>query len=656
MAPVHEPQPHLFDGRLRVHAPGRADIQVTAPVARDAVALAVRDAVGAGRVGPGRRCHAPQVARFQVLQQEPLARRVGDRVVGPGRELIQAAVQRPGVTTASLGDVRTEAGAGEHVDPRPGRALKDTHIEAKLAALGHELALRDTLVRTGAGGDRQRRDRGRKALFKSFFVLLAPLLHVVREGPAIGIEMDPRQGSQRAQLVGREFVGTQHVKADIRGAGLAPVLGAELFAQGRDITLQGHQVRGRFGVHDHQIASHTGPRPHPQCLHQRAQQAHALRCSGRHQHDGSVTRDAEAPQQAAVADVGALRFSSGWRRACMGHVHHDGRAECLDRREALGSHAQLAQPNAGQRGRHQRGAFHRAVLAVLVDHRVERDAVVRRRGAKGQADLAVRWQPQPHRQRAHGIEAGVERQLGRGLVGRQRRGQERGKRLARIVVAAEPAEAVGLHPQGGDGGVGLGQKVRREQALFGGQARLALEHERLLAGSPARAQKQVRKSRMGFVGARFGERDLERRQQLEIEPTIAQVAQLDLAEFDVVFGTDPDGGVGVDLGPGGIETHTVGVVGALVVRRGVGRGVLGQRHGLRLAIPTQIEEAAMGVAQRVVAPACDAGRAPAAPAGTVGAQRHAVAAVGQQVGGRECGHARQHFAQQPRRAALLCIG
>src|SRR5207244_12460577 len=43
--------------------------------------------------------------------------------------------------------------------------------------------------------------------------------------------------------------------------------------------------------------------------------------------------------------------------------------------------------------------------------------------------------------------------------------------------------------------------------------------------------------------------------------------------------------------------------------------------------------------------------APAAPARAVGAQAHAVAAVRQQVRGRQRGGARQHVAQQARRAA-----
>ena len=80
--------------------------------------------------------------------------------------------------------------------------------------------------------------------------------------------------------------------------------------------------------------------------------------------------------------------------------------------------------------------------------------------------------------------------------------------------------------------------------------------------------------------------------------------------------------------------------------------MLGDRHRLRLLIPAHIEKAAMRVAQRIVAPARDADAAPAAPAGTVGAQAHAVAPVRQQMRRVQRHLAGGHFAQQARRAPL----
>ena len=136
-----------------------------------------------------------------------------------------------------------------------------------------------------------------------------------------------------------------------------------------------------------------------------------------------------------------------------------------------------------------------------------------------------------------------------------------------------------------------------------------------------------------------------------------RLLQLDLAELDVVFRADPHRGVCLHAGPGGVEADAVGVEAAAVVRRRVGRRMLRDRHRMAghpcaRCRPAQVEEAAMRVAQRVVAPARDAGAAPAAPAGAVGAQRHAVAAVGQQVRRLQRGCAGKHLAQQARSAAF----
>ena len=198
--------------------------------------------------------------------------------------------------------------------------------------------------------------------------------------------------------------------------------------------------------------------------------------------------------------------------------------------------------------------------------------------------------------------------------------------------------------------------MSRMTGRFGRQARLALEHQRLLRWLPRGAQEQVRESRVRFIGARCGKGDLEGRHQLQIEQPVAQVAQLDFTELDVVFRADPDRAVRVELGPGGVEADPVGVVGALVVRGGVGRRMLRDRHRLRLAIPAQVNEASVRIAKQVVACARNADLAPTAPACAVGTQRHAVAAVRKQVRRRERGHAGHEFAQHARGAALARVG
>ena len=158
---------------------------------------------------------------------------------------------------------------------------------------------------------------------------------------------------------------------------------------------------------------------------------------------------------------------------------------------------------------------------------------------------------------------------------------------------------------------------------------------------------------MRLVGARVGERELEGGNQFDVERLIAQVAQLDLPEFNVVLRAHPHGGMGLHLVPGSVETYPVGVEDAFVPRPRVRRRMPGDGHRPLAATPAQVKEAAQRIAQRVVAPARIADLAPAAPARAVGAQRHAVAPVGEHVGGLQRAGARHHFAQQTRYAAAL---
>jgi hypothetical protein len=230
---------------------------------------------------------------------------------------------------------------------------------------------------------------------------------------------------------------------------------------------------------------------------------------------------------------------------------------------------------------------------------------------------------------------------------------EGGERMARVAVAAEPALAIDLDPDRDVRRLGLGEEVGGDETLVGDQARLSREDDRLMVRLPLRAHEQVRERRMRFVGARIGERDLERRQQLEVEGALAAVVEDDLAELDVVLGADPDRRRRFQLGPGRAEGDPVGVQAAVVVRRRVGRGMLGQRDRSRLAVPADVEEPAVRVAQRVVARARDREVAAPARAGAVGAQGDGVAAVRHQVGRLDRRHARRHLAEHAGRALQL---
>ena len=479
-----------------------------------------------------------------------------------------------------------------------------------------------------------------------------PLLHVVQQRAAIGAQAQAGQAAQGAQFGGRDLLGAQQVKARAGRAGEGGAFGQVLVAQGVDLAVQLHQVRHGFGVDDHQVAGDAAPGPQAQRLGQRAQHAHRLRRPGRHQHDGPVARDAEAPQQAPVAGLGHARGMCADLRA--GEAHHQRSGERLDGGKVFSAERERAQADAGERGRHQRRALHVNRLVVLVDHCAQGGERVAGAGGEGELCLGVGRNAQPHGEGAHRVEAGVEgAALFGGVLGRfARQVVERSHWPRRALVAPPPALAVGLHADADHLRVGLGQEVRGLQPCFGGQARCALEQQRLLRGEPFGAHEEVGECGVSLVGARVGQGHLEGRDELDVKHAVAQVAQLDLAELDVVFRADPHGGVRLQLGPARVETHAVGVEHASVLRGRVGRRVLSDRHRLRPLVPAHVEEAAVCVAQRVVARTGDAGGAAAAPACTVGAQRDAVAPVRQHVRGLQCGGAGQHVAQQGRRALL----
>ena len=85
------------------------------PVLEAAVALPVSHHVFAGIVAA--RGGGPHPAIFLVADIQQFLRRIADRIVGPRRQRIALAVQRPGVATAGFGRGETELRIGDHVEP-----------------------------------------------------------------------------------------------------------------------------------------------------------------------------------------------------------------------------------------------------------------------------------------------------------------------------------------------------------------------------------------------------------------------------------------------------------------------------------------------------------------------------------------------------------
>src|SRR5690606_32191750 len=74
---------------------------------------------------------APQIKGFLVADVDRLPGRIDYGIVRPWRELVLAAVFRPGVAASLRRDLEAEAGIGDHVDPWRGRdraVFEDRHI------------------------------------------------------------------------------------------------------------------------------------------------------------------------------------------------------------------------------------------------------------------------------------------------------------------------------------------------------------------------------------------------------------------------------------------------------------------------------------------------------------------------------------------------
>ncbi|MBK7119255.1 MAG: hypothetical protein IPH64_09780 [Comamonadaceae bacterium] len=134
---------------------------------------------------------------------------------------------------------------------------------------------------------------------------------MVQQRAAVGIQAHARQCCNVLSLVGRQLVGAQHVKADADRSRLRPPWSAAWRSRrASDRALQRHLVRRRFRVHHHQVAGQAAPGPQAHRLRQRTQQAQPLCAAGGDENQRPVAREAEAPEQAPVADRPAPRPSA----------------------------------------------------------------------------------------------------------------------------------------------------------------------------------------------------------------------------------------------------------------------------------------------------------------------------------------------------------
>ena len=148
-----------------------------------------------------------------VPKIEGLARPIGDWIVGPRRQLMLAAVHRPGVTAALRGHLETEAGIGDHVDPRGGRRLaraEDRHIFA--AALGEATQAIEELHAGRPDARPEARKRAELALrvTRGEGLAFGRALKLIGEPSARSDQDDTRDGREKGPHLRRDQVGAQH--------------------------------------------------------------------------------------------------------------------------------------------------------------------------------------------------------------------------------------------------------------------------------------------------------------------------------------------------------------------------------------------------------------------------------------------------------------
>ena len=561
---------------------------------------------------------AEHVFAVQVLQQPVFSRRVRDRIVGPGAELVQPAVHGPGVAAAGLRHLEAEATVGDHVDPRSRRRLARRQFEAELTAGRIEVADRrgNAFPRIGDAVERRRHPRQRQRRWTP--PLLTPRRHLLFQRPAIGSEDHPRQAGQCRPFGQRDFLFPQQEEAGGVAARKAVLHGLQqAVAQRQDVALQRHQVGIRFAVDDHHIHRQPAEGPPGLRAQQRTQQRNAVGGVDPHQHDRLVAGQAEAPEQPLVERPA---FGDG-----AGPAVHQCRGQVLQRDVFLGRHPEVPQPHLCQRRRHAHRPLDVHRLQVAVDARRQLGGLMRRRGGESQARHRAGGQPHPHAQAGHGIEAvdGLAICI-QGLGGK--------RRVRDGPVAATERAAVGHAAHREQLAFDAGEEMRRGDLGVALQARPPGHHQRPPLRLPVALDEQVGERRMRLVGRRRRQHRLEARHQLAGEGALAGIAQGDDPQLGVVLRADQHRDAGCDVIALRVELHPVGHEVGLVVPAGAGGGTGGERNQRWSVLAPQVEKAAEVIAQQVVTPARDVLPAPAAHARAARAQCHAVTAVRQQVG------------------------
>ena len=414
-----QPQLHLFDGPLCVHTPLQRHLQPGHMLAHAGEADAVFDTARAGALQ--RAAQRPDAATGHIVQQQPLTGRVGHRVIGPARDLVQAAVAGPGVASGHFRHMAAKFSVSQHVDPRPRRVLRRADRKVVAAVVRGEGTLGRRGGQTGlCHGPGLHHGPGADAVAGVLVALLAvkPALHLFGQRAAIGLQAHTRQGLQGVALVGAQVGAAQQPqdravcsrcvrcvrpvrRVACAGIGIHRRLPLQ---QQLQVVLHRREVRRRLTVDHHQI--HTLPRSRPgdQRAHHQVDKRQAGFVVDIDAQDRPVATDAVAPQQALVATLGGQQFTGQFTR----RHRRQQRLQVQHGDPAVGIQPGVVQQDRRHRVRHARRPFDVVRLAVLVHQRVE--FVLRRRSRRHKGQLRGCAGRQPHMcsDDGHRVQAGVQ--------------------------------------------------------------------------------------------------------------------------------------------------------------------------------------------------------------------------------------------------------
>ena len=258
-ASVNQFNMNLLDRGQRVHAPRDCDINIFTTVTDAGVALSMGHLKADGALLASGGGQAPRLPRQGVLQQEPFGGSVLHRVVGPRSQLIQTAIDRPGVSTAGLGNMGTQPGVGQYIDPGAQGALDCAHLKFEFPRFGLKFTLRRVDPLGAIRPFHQGGSRNTTAQFERLLMQATQFPDMKCEGTAIGLQGHPGQSVQRPELFTGQLVPAQHMKSRVHLGATRTAIGYVAVAKGDEIALQRHQITHGLRIDDDQITRHAPP-------------------------------------------------------------------------------------------------------------------------------------------------------------------------------------------------------------------------------------------------------------------------------------------------------------------------------------------------------------------------------------------------------------